>query len=66
MAGTARHGLQTFQKPDPYEAACDEAIAACNGDLRSTIRALLIVNEFLEHELQETQAARAHFADTAA
>ena len=45
--------------PDPYETACDEAIAACNGDLRSTIRALLIVNEFLEHELQESRALMA-------
>lgn len=51
MADAARRTL-----PDPYETACDEAIAACNGDLRSTIRALLIVNEFLEHELQEARA----------
>ena len=44
---------------DPYDTACDKAIAACNGDLRSTIRALLIVNEFLEHELQDARAAMA-------
>ena len=54
MADTAR---QTTS--DPYETACNEAIAACNGDLRSTIRALLIVNEFLEHELQECRATMA-------
>ncbi len=54
MADAARETV-----PDPYETACDEAIAACNGDLRSTIRALLIVNEFLEHELQEARAATA-------
>ncbi len=33
-------------------AAADEAIAVCGGDLRSTIRALILANEFLEYELQ--------------
>lgn len=34
------------------EAATDQAIAACGGDLRSTIRALILANEFLQHELE--------------
>jgi hypothetical protein len=34
------------------DAAADQAIAACGGDRRSTIRALILANEFLEHELQ--------------
>jgi hypothetical protein len=34
------------------DAATDQAIAACGGDLRSTIRALILANEFLEYELQ--------------
>lgn len=34
------------------EAAADEAIAACGGDMRSAIRALILANEFLEYELQ--------------
>lgn len=34
------------------DAAADEAIAACGGDLRSTIRALILANEFLEYELR--------------
>jgi hypothetical protein len=33
------------------DAAADEAIAACGGDLRSTIRALILANEYLEFEL---------------
>ena len=33
-------------------AAADQAIAACGGDLRSTIRALILANELLEYELQ--------------
>jgi hypothetical protein len=40
-----------------YERACDQAIAMCDGDLRSTIKVLLMANEYLESELQELQAA---------
>jgi hypothetical protein len=36
---------------DPYEAAVDDAIITCNGDLRGTLRALIIANEFLEKAL---------------
>jgi hypothetical protein len=42
---------------DRYEQACDQAIAMCDGNLRSTIKALLMANEFLELELQELQAS---------
>ena len=34
------------------EGAVDEAIAACGGNLRTTIRALILANEFLERELE--------------
>ena len=40
-----------------YERACDEAIAMCDGNLRSTIKALIMANEYLELELAELQAA---------
>jgi hypothetical protein len=40
-----------------YEQACDQAIAMCDGNLRSTIKALIMANEYLEAELQESQAA---------
>jgi len=40
-----------------YERACDEAIAMCDGNLRSTIKALIMANEYLETELAELQAA---------
>ena len=40
-----------------YERACDEAIAMCDGNLRSTIKALIMANEYLELELVELQAA---------
>ena len=40
-----------------YEHACDQAIAMCDGNMRSTIKALIMANEYLEVELQELQAA---------
>ena len=40
-----------------YEQACDQAIAMCDGNLRSTIKALIMANEYLEAELTELQVA---------
>jgi hypothetical protein len=40
-----------------YEQACDQAIAMCDGNLRSTIKALIMANEYLEAEMQEMQEA---------
>jgi hypothetical protein len=40
-----------------YEQACDQAIAMCDGNLRSTIKVLIMANEYLEAELRELQAA---------
>jgi hypothetical protein len=40
-----------------YEQACDQAIAMCDGNLRSTIKALIMANEYLEAELNDLQAA---------
>ena len=40
-----------------YEKACDQAIAMCDGNLRSTIKALIMANEYLEAELLELQVA---------
>jgi hypothetical protein len=49
------------QKPedeaDRLEAATDQAIAACGGDLRSAVRALILANEFLQHELEAKVSA---------
>jgi hypothetical protein len=42
---------------DPYEQACDQAIAMCDGNLRSAIKALIMVSEYLEAELHELQVA---------
>jgi hypothetical protein len=40
-----------------YERACDQAIAVCDGNLRSAIKALIMANEYLETELAELQTA---------
>jgi hypothetical protein len=44
---------------DRYDVAVEDAIATCNGDLRGAVKALLILNEHLEAELMELQAAMA-------
>jgi hypothetical protein len=45
---------------DGLEAAVDQAIAACGGDVRSTIRALIVANDFLENEVSELMKAVSH------
>jgi hypothetical protein len=37
---------------DHVEAAADQAIATCGGDAREAVKALLVVNEFLEGEIE--------------
>ena len=41
---------------DEYEQDVDEIIAACRGDLRSAVRALMLINEQLEQRLQRLSA----------
>ena len=48
------------QDADELEAAVDQAIAACGGDMRSTIRALIVANEYLETEVSELMKAVSH------
>ena len=36
---------------EDLEAAVDQAIAGCGGDMRSAIRALIVANNFLEAEV---------------
>jgi len=45
---------------DRLEASVDQSIAACGGDMRSTIRALIVANEFLESEVSELMKAVSH------
>jgi hypothetical protein len=43
--------------PDELEAATDQAIAACGGNMRETIKALIVANDFLESEVAELMKA---------
>jgi hypothetical protein len=45
---------------EELEAAVDQAIAACDGDMRSAIRALVVANEYLESEVGELMKAVSH------
>jgi len=42
---------------DQLETAADQAIAACDGDAREAIKALIVANAFLETELAKLRAA---------
>jgi len=48
------------QDDDGLEAAVDQAIAACGGDMRSAVRALIVANEYLETEVGELMKAVSH------
>jgi hypothetical protein len=57
--------VSAIAKPDEpndeaLEAAVDQAIAACDGDVRATIRALILANDFLEAEVAELMKAVSH------
>jgi hypothetical protein len=45
------------QDPVLLEAAADQAIAACGGDMREAIKALIVANDFLETEVAELMRA---------
>jgi hypothetical protein len=45
---------------DRLEMAADEAIAACGGDVRDALKALIVANEYLESEVCELMRAVSH------
>lgn len=45
---------------DSLDTDVDEAIAACDGDPRATIRALIVANKYLECEVAELMKAVSH------
>ena len=46
-----------LEEGDGLEASVDQAIAACGGDVRATVQALIVANGLLEAELREVYAA---------
>jgi hypothetical protein len=47
-------------EPDRLETAADAAIAACGGDARDAVKALIVANEYLEGEFCELMQAVSH------
>ena len=48
------------EENDGLESAVDQAISACGGDMRATISALIVANEYLETEVGELMKAVSH------
>jgi hypothetical protein len=48
---------QPTSEPDQLDVATEQAIAACGGDARNAVKALIVANEFLETQIAELQAA---------
>jgi hypothetical protein len=48
------------QDADELETMIDQAVAACGGDFRATIRALIVANNYLESEVSELMKAVSH------
>jgi hypothetical protein len=45
---------------EELEAAVDQAVAACGGDMRAAVRALIVANDFLVAEVSELMKAVSH------
>lgn len=54
MAGPAENPSSA---DDNLETSIDEAIALCGGDMRATIRALIVGNGYLEGEIERLMEA---------
>jgi len=50
-AAVGNHLLHRSEGASALEASINAAIEACDGDMRATVRALIIANGFLEEEL---------------
>jgi hypothetical protein len=57
--GSNRKPIHT-QDADELEIAIDQAIATCGGDMRATIRTLIVANNYLESEVGELMKAVSH------
>jgi hypothetical protein len=54
----------TYRVVDRPDVVIDEIVASCNGDMRGAFKALLLVNEQLESELNRLYEAAAYDSPT--
>jgi hypothetical protein len=54
----------TYRVVDRPDVVIDEIVASCNGDMRGAFKALLLVNEQLESELNRLHEAAAYDSPT--
>ena len=52
--------LKPNEQDDGLEAAIEQTIAVCDGDMRAAVRALIVANNFLESEISELKKAVSH------
>lgn len=57
MSNLDKSDLNPQSDADELKAAADQVIAACGGDAREAVKALIIANHFLETELEKVRAA---------
>jgi hypothetical protein len=57
MTASDAHRISSPSAGADLEEAIDAAIAACDGDLRATIRALIVANAYLDREFVEARAS---------
>jgi hypothetical protein len=44
-------------RQNPLEESADQAVAACGGDPREAVKALIVANDFLQAQVDELQAS---------
>ena len=54
----AEANAEKIAQPDRLEAAVDEAIATCDGDVRAALRATIVANSFLTAEIDVRRAVQ--------
>jgi hypothetical protein len=62
--GVAMARIVIYCDLDRPDAMIDEIVATCSGDIVSAVKALLLINEELEFELQRIYAAAAYRSPT--
>jgi len=48
------------EQDDGLDAAVEQAIAVCDGDLRAAVRALIVANNLLESDIADLKKAVSH------